>query len=695
MTPPPPPIQHPSSPSRRPSHPLSLLHSPFSFLFSPLSLLLLALALNLHDLAGDSLWGDEIFTAIFAGQSPADLIRWTTNDIHPPLYYLLAGAFTHVTVPLGFTNLPTLTSDWLWRFPSVIFTVLTIAITYRLARHVAGVVGQGSSAKYEGANALTGIQTMPFIAAFLLCLAPIVIKYGQEARMHALFMCLSVLSTWLLLRALTRPHRWIRWLVFALATTANLYTMYFGFLILAAQGCLVLLGVRGQGLGVRGQGLEGRVVGSGIASNKVAGIFSSPFPPFRIPSPRLASLRPPLSSLLSFLFACLLSFLLYLPWWPVLFTILRKRATVGAIEGGVGDPVNFMRGVVQALGPSPEPVAWIFLGLFIIGLALLARRYWPLAAFAALWLALPTALPIVLGDPRALQFRYAFVLPIYLTVVALAVGALNVSGFKRANVPIYVLWLLGTVSFIATLGVYAQTKPNWRQAATYLDTHAAPADIVLVGPLWDEGRFIGYYYHGQAQLLTPAAMVTNIQQHAETLRQYGGRVWAVNRFAPSESPALKNIKFPGVVVSEPQLTVYEPALLTQAALDLAHQAIDAAYPWAAEAEVQGVLNPDPRTAKAAALRAWADTLVAAGRSEQALAPYQTAVDIFPGWVDGLLALAETQEKVGNTQAAAKTYREAVKFNLKWQGPPAAAAAALVETGQWSQALEKYHQIIEP
>jgi tetratricopeptide (TPR) repeat protein len=170
-------------------------------------------------------------------------------------------------------------------------------------------------------------------------------------------------------------------------------------------------------------------------------------------------------------------------------------------------------------------------------------------------------------------------------------------------------------------------------------------------------------------------------------------VWAVNRFAPVETPVSTNVVFPGVVLSEPQLAVYEPALLAEAGIDLARQAVDAAYPWASEAEAAGVLNPDPRTAQAAALRAWGDALVAAGRPEAALVPYQRAVDSFPGWVNGFIALAETQAAVGNFPAAAEAYRQAVAFNLDWQGPQADEAAALVEAGQWSAALEKYNRII--
>jgi hypothetical protein len=695
-----------------------------------LFIIALSLALNLHALAGDSFWGDEILTASFAGKSPAEVIEWTAEDIHPPLYYLIAGAFTRITVPLGLTEFPSPASDWLWRFPSVLAVVLTVAITYRLAYYVSSVKGQVSSIRYQ----ISGVtdhepRTTHYVspslvadfAVLLLAFAPVAIKYGQEARMHALFMMLSALSTWLLFRAMRRPERWRRWLAFGLATAANLYTMYFGFLILATQTLLQLSMINDQ-LSINKFGKSHFAFG---------GFGNLPWA-FR----DLLKLRFTfyvLHPLTGFTASVALALILYLPWWPVLFEILRRRAAVGAIEGGVGAPLEFVTGVVEALGPRPGIAAWIFLALFIVGLVFLTRQYWPMAVFSGLWLGLPALLPIVLGDPRALQFRYAFVLPVYLSVIAYAVvtmgrsryfnglrnfrrgfaqgrSATNVSPVtdpRRAILPKisdksqiqergisnYLLWLLVTLSFIGVLEVYHLVKPDWRAAAAYLDERTQPADIILIGPLWDEGRFIDYYYRGQAQLLTPAAMVTNIERRAEGLREHGGRVWAVNRFTPRESPAFRNIIFSDVVLSEPQVVVYEPNLLTEAAIDLAGQAVEAAYPWAVEARAGGILSPDPRTAKAAALRALGDALVAAGRPQEAIEPYQTAVEIFPGWVSGFVALAEAQQAVGNLPGAVEAYRQAVAYNLKWQGPAADEAAALERAGQWETALEKYQLIV--
>ncbi|MEM7346384.1 MAG: glycosyltransferase family 39 protein [Chloroflexota bacterium] len=632
----------------------------------------LSYLLNLHNLGRDSFWGDEILTASFASQAPIDVIRWTAQDIHPPLYYLVAGTFTRMTVPLGATINPTIVSDWLWRFPSVIFGVLTVAITYRLAQRLTRLAIVKSTLstdpKLTNASLMRRPQHVALIVAVLLAVAPIAIRYGQEARMHALFMCLSALATLLFFQALNKPKQWFYWVIFGLITTANIYTMYFGFLILAVQGFYLLFNL-----------LDDYLVQPSTER------------------------RPDFSAIIGFTAAAALAFILYIPWWPVLLTILQKRSAVGAIEGGVGDPLTFMTGVVRALGPNPVPVAWIFFGLFILGLLILVRDNWSLAGFAFVWLALPSLLPIFLGDPRALQFRYAFILPIYLTIVAY--GILNIVSTRRlqgvrlsqlpiSNASAYLVWVLLTLSFIATLNIYNQVKPDWRRAATYLDKHANPADIILIGPLWDEGRFISYYYRGQAQLLTPAALVTNIERRVEQLRNNAGRVWAVNRFAPTESPASKNINFVGnVILSEPQLSVYEPNLLAEATLSLATQAVEAAYPWAAAVEADGVINPDPRTAQAVALRALGDTQVALGQPEKAVESYQTAVDIFPGWVSGFIVLGETQEAIGNLPEAAKAYQQAVSYNLDWHGPAADAAVDLLESGSWEAAITEYHKII--
>jgi predicted TPR repeat methyltransferase len=70
------------------------------------------------------------------------------------------------------------------------------------------------------------------------------------------------------------------------------------------------------------------------------------------------------------------------------------------------------------------------------------------------------------------------------------------------------------------------------------------------------------------------------------------------------------------------------------------------------------------------------------------------VESFPGWVSGFVALAEANQAAGDLPAAAKAYRNAVKFNLDWQGYAAENAAKLVDAGQWQAAIEEYQQLID-
>jgi len=503
--------------------------------FSILPILLLATILQFYGLAADSLWGDEIFTAIFAAQPPAEVIAFTASDIHPPLYYLLVGAMK--PTPLWPQGTPSAASDWLWRWPSAMMGVLTVAVTYRLGQTLFG-------------------KRVGLMAALLLAVAPVAIKYGQEARMHALFMFLSALSTLFLAlillgqgdketrrlgrEAVSSPEErspclplplspCLLWIAYTITTILNLYTMYFAFIIIAVHGAWMLADAlnKGQGdKGTRGQREEQRV-----------------------------SLSPPLlvslSSFVAWSATILIAFLAYLPWWPTLIKILAFRAQVGAVEGGVGDPLAFLPKVVEAIGPFGG-VAWLFFGLYLLGLFFawkdpIQKRqreergsggappvppcplwrsggHWPLTVLGGLWLALPALLPVVLGDSRALHLRYTFVLPVYLIFVALAVeeiiarGAWYVSKLRATNDELrtthyalrtmrYALFaamiVLTILSLFGVWAVYQQPKPDWRGAAALVAGRAGAEDVILAGPLWDDTRFFSYYYPYPDRVMPP------------------------------------------------------------------------------------------------------------------------------------------------------------------------------------------------
>jgi mannosyltransferase len=618
-------------------------------------IILLAYALQLHALAGDSLWGDEIFTATQAALPVGELLHWTAGDIHPPGYYLLVGGLARAW---GWAGLPpSALTDWLWRFPSLLAGVLAVAVTYRL--------GTATLGRRAGMG-----------AALLLAVSPIIVQYGQEARMHQLFMLGAALSTWTLARALRRPGRWLRWLGYALATAFSLYTVYLAFVVLAAQA--------------------GWVLALQLAQR---------------PAP-MSRMR---SQVVNWALASLLALALYLPWWQSLLDVVSRRLASGGREPGVGAPLGFLVKSVYSLGPAAGWPAWLFLAVWAVGLAsLIRRRRLGLALFGALWLALPLALPLVFRDPRALHVRYVFLLPVYLLFVAQGALALAGAAWKLGATrgvgaglapapadlapaphlaPALIVLALALASASYLPGYYARQKPDWRGAAAYLGARTVPGDVIVTGPLFDVGRYLDYYYAGPAELMPPALLVTTLPERLASMRLSGGRVWAVTRFQPAPVAAMQQVQLAGLTISEPLVAVYDAAPLTGAMIDLMQQAVAAAPGWAADMSAQGVLDPDPLVARAAAYLFLGDTYRAAGRLPEAIAAYEAMLADAPASAGGYLTLAEAYEAAGRLDAAVGAYQRAVALTPAWQGTQAQAAAQLAQAGRWSESAAAYRALV--
>jgi hypothetical protein len=651
-------------------------------------ILILALALRLYQLEADSLWGDEIFTATQSPLPVGELLRWTAGDIHPPGYYLIVGRLADW---LGWAHLaPSVLTDWLWRFPSALVGTLAVALTYRLGTDLLGWrAGLGG--------------------ALLLAISPVAIQYSQEARMHELFLLGATLSTWTLTRALAKPGQWRWWLAYALATAISLYIVYLAFVVLAAQAGWVFTSPRPVG---RDRQISNRK--SQITNRKS----------------QVSDLR---SQFLGWLVSVVLAFALYLPWWPTLLGIVTRRLAISNAESGVGSPLVFLVKGINSLGPSPGWAAWLFLGLWAVGLtSVILQRKSALALFGGLWLVLPLALPFVFRDPRAWHLRYVFLLPVYLLFVAQGGMALAAGGwgliagnrgigesgnrelghwekrlfadlipdFPIPDSPIprslYTATLLGLalVSAFYLPGYYQRTKPDWRGAGAYLAARTMPGDVIVTGPLFDVGRYLDYYYDGRAELLPPAALVASLPHRVASMRASGGRVWAVTRFRPAPMAAVRSVQFSGLTVSEPVVAVYEPDVLTAVMIDLMRQAVAAAPDWAAEMSAEGVMNPDPFVARAAAYLFLGDAYRAAGRLPEAVAAYEAMVADYPGSAGEYVTLAEAYEATGQLEAAVRTYQRAVTLNPAWGGPSAEKAKLLADASRWSEAAAAYRAIVE-
>lgn len=406
-------------------------------------LILLGFALRLFMLGEQSLWYDEGVTATIAQRDLGTLTRWTANDIQPPLYYYLVAGWGRLA---GW-------SEWALRFPSAFFAVLALPLL--------AMVG----------FRLTRLPGAAWLAVLLAAFHPLLVYYGQEARMYMLLVCLSVFLAYLLLRIGDSPGpAWPLWLAYVLAATAAVYTHYFAFFLLAGLACAWLLE------------------------------------------------RPGRSRVLRFAGANLAMLVLYLPWFTILLTQLRvdRSYWLGDFklhEALLDVAISFTSGETM-----PEHLAlWLLAGYAVVTLAAFGgvAKLWPqtrrLVLYAGCWLLVPVlaVLALALNVPK-FNARYVMLaLPALLLVwagglAALAAGTVRrdkesagtlVTGRPRlplVSAAICVALVLGGAIWSNWNWFFNPSfaKDNWRQITEFLRTRTAPDEqIVLVSghawPVWD------------------------------------------------------------------------------------------------------------------------------------------------------------------------------------------------------------------
>ena len=124
-------------------------------------ILICALLIRLYGLSDASLWLDETAT-IYISELPLSTLWLSAYDPTPPLFY------TVEKIALLFGD-----TEFILRFPSVVFGVLTVYFVYRAALETAG-------------------QDAALAASLFITLSSGNIEYSQEARAYALLgLCIS------------------------------------------------------------------------------------------------------------------------------------------------------------------------------------------------------------------------------------------------------------------------------------------------------------------------------------------------------------------------------------------------------------------------------------------------------------------------------------------------------------------------
>lgn len=198
-------------------------------------ILVAALLIRLHDL-GIGIWFDEIVTHVsYMHMTLGEILTTYDNQNNHLLYTWLARLSL-----LTFGD-----SVWALRLPAVLLGVGSIWAVYLFAREV-GTVREG------------------LLAAAFLAFSYHHVWFSQNARGYTGLLFWTVISSWLLLRAL-REAKIGLWLLFGFATAAGLWTHVTMAFVLVAQGLVYLLSVYQSTAATRRDQWLGGALGFGVA----------------------------------------------------------------------------------------------------------------------------------------------------------------------------------------------------------------------------------------------------------------------------------------------------------------------------------------------------------------------------------------------------------------------------------------------
>jgi uncharacterized membrane protein len=433
-----------------------------------LLIMLAGTALRLFRLGADSLWYDETVSTYLAGSRLSELLRHTAGDIHPPGYYvLLRGWLVLMGYPTGHADPHGIGLEFSAAFFSLFFGVLLIALVYALARRVAS-------------------NQVGLIAALLVALSPYNVWYSQEVRMYTLGAALGVVVVYAMLRAGQAPGNrrqtagW--WAVYAVATAAGMYTLYyFIFLLIPLNLWMLFLILR-----------------------------------------RRSQL--PASSFKAWLLANLAAALLYAPWIPVAY----RQTTNPPVPPWRTTPdlLNALRESWTALSLGQSAPNWLWpallLALGLYGLGLVAIRQmadgkwqiadskWQMAehrqpSAISYRLSAISYLPVATLGPLALILLVSLVTPLYHVrylftysppfYVVMAAGLTWLQ--RRSRVAFAVALAVWLAAAGVTLHAYwydpAYRADDHRAAVRYLREHWRPGDVVLVNAGWPYTALTTYW----------------------------------------------------------------------------------------------------------------------------------------------------------------------------------------------------------
>lgn len=162
------------------------------------AVIILALGARFHSITVPVIWYDEAYSLLLAEGSPAYIWATTARDVHPPLYYVL----------LHF---------WMLLFGNGALD----------ARSLSALVDVGTLLLCIKLMSLVTTRKATWIAALLLALLPMSVRYSQEVRMYTLLGFWLMGATVALVCWIKAPDQKRYPVFYVLLMTAAFYTHYF------------------------------------------------------------------------------------------------------------------------------------------------------------------------------------------------------------------------------------------------------------------------------------------------------------------------------------------------------------------------------------------------------------------------------------------------------------------------------------
>lgn len=455
--------------------------------------LLLAVAgvlLRAYGIAARSFWFDEAFSWRIITLPWPEMIEGVARDNHPPLYFILLKAWA-----VGFG-----TSEVALRFLSALFGGGTVIAAAATAREI--VRARGGALERSHAAQAAGL-----IAASLVAVSVVQIRWAWEVRMYSLGTALAAATSWAMLRAL-RTQTAGAWVGYGVLALLFAYTHYYALFSLLAQAIYVAGSIFLAARWRPGRAVASRAFWHALLAAAIVAVG-------------------------------------WLPWLPVFIAQRRQvKANYWTTPVRVEDVTRGMYRlfVVPENGPIGAEEAWVATAFAASALfALLACRPRRGELYLALAAALPVVLPVVLSrlgtdvfHPRYLLFGHVHLL--------IGVGVLlgRVRDLRPQVVAAALLVANGLaidIHFWHHMELF--DKPGMRAAMAMVNAERRPGEPIVVSMsllhsptlyyvedkrnvhLYDNGMPVLHYLGAPA--LRPGEMAND-----RALTRYRqGRVWAV------------------------------------------------------------------------------------------------------------------------------------------------------------------------